>query len=87
MNQFEQELIRAIEHGCPECKADTFNVICEEVVGYLTRILESPTEIEWYDQTDYESYEQIVRCDECGWQLWSKEDGWIPELAKIVKGE
>jgi len=86
---FEQELIKVIEHGCPCCGMDTLNVIADEETGYLVRLFGhgDSIEIDWYDSHCYKSQNQVVCCQECGEELWTAEDGWIPELAEIVKGE
>lgn len=87
-NQFERELIKAIEHGCPKCGNHDFDLFTWEEYRY---------HVEAYgnDQLYYEadglvegqSQDKEVMCPECYLELWSEQDGWIPELADIVKGE
>jgi len=86
---FEQELINAIQNGCPKCENEILNVTSDEVTTYRIRIIgeEKSSEIDWYDSYCHESYDSRVGCDFCGAELWTSEKGWIPELSAIVKGE
>jgi len=95
---FEQELVKAIEHGCPgelndgtTCGKDDFSMDGLQWVSYAPSIITANATkgIHWDQiQQSYEHYKDIsLCCSDCGLELWSEQGGWIPELAEIVKGE
>lgn len=77
MTQFETELIRAIEHGCPRCGR------------YLSKITENITIARKYPNKELVLHRGAYKYLTCtnGHPLWSNITGWIPELQEIVKGE
>lgn len=91
MTQFETELIRAIEHGCPECNYKG------PLTVYSLYSASSLVDkgIGWGPDWSYPEFiepftpEQIrdVICPRCDVTLWDDTNGWIPELQEIVKGE
>lgn len=100
MTQFETELIRAIEHGCPFCGGDNiwlqqlWLMEKEVVVGIKSdsrnRYINYGRYDEWEEVDDHNNY---VFCGDCKDAkrdraiLWDDEGGWIPELQEVVKGE
>ena len=85
---FEQELIKAIENGCPFCKWDEFTVGCQITAWVHPRYADAAAEVlRWDTKIDYLDTAYCIACDMCKKELWTKEHGWIPELAEIVKGE
>ena len=87
MTTFETELVRAIEHGCPECGSDDLMVTSNEVAEY--RVSPCWHGIDWKLYETVRSTDIGVHCYDCGKDklLWTIDRGWIPELAEIVKGE
>ena len=82
MNTFEQQLVRAIEHGCPECGT------------HLARLTVNVAPARTYPSKElklhYGTYKEVV-CSQ-GYTLWnptlvSGATGWTPELQEVVKGE
>ena len=93
MTAFETELIRAIEHGCPECTGDVMIARMLDASWYDVYVQaggEPQIERDWHgtDVPDEHRYIE-VRCDcrGCKITLWTAETGWVPELQEIVKGE
>lgn len=89
---FETELIRAIEHGCPECGDDIdLRLYCLKEVGYSASLSQNGKGLVlWNETTIDESHETsnlCVECPKCEAELWTARGGWIPELQEIVKGE
>ena len=92
MNQFEQELIRAIEHGCPECGEKSVALKCQEERWYSITVGHKQSKyLDYYPEGDFaiDSQDIAILCGDydCYTQLWSEVEGWIPELQEIVKGE
>ena len=87
MWQFEQELIRAIEHGCPLCGPETGMALdANRRVTYWLGLKGGKVDYNEHEMQDYHDG-SVVYCQSCGGSLWTAENGWIPELQEIVKGE
>jgi len=74
---FEQELVKAIEHGCPDCNRKPM---------FLTQIVTIAKNYPEGTLTLHRGQFWGVQ-SLCGKVLYDIQDGWIPELAEIVKGE
>lgn len=88
MTQFEQELIRVIEYGCPFCGEDRFLFYSTEHPCYRPWNQDGWLYLEFVDNSEDALHIELV-CVGCeGFvRLWTAEGGWIPELKEIVKGE
>lgn len=86
MTDFEKQLIKAIEHGCPGCGSQLFSVKwMQETFG---RVEVTKGELAWSEPDTTEMVDdRETTCAKCGEELWTAENGWIPELQEIVKGE
>lgn len=93
MTDFEAQLIRVIENGCPFCGSD--NIWLQQLwLMEKEVVVKRDTEGQYIDYAYYDEWEDVdehnnsVFCKECGKRiLWRDEKGWIPELAEIVKGD
>ena len=92
MNQFETELIRVIEHGCPYCGYEFFTLyrwqkqrVSAAVYHYSDDDIY--LDLDWDEDVIGDTKPDEVECKQCGDSLWTSDGGWIPELAEIVKGE
>ena len=99
MTEFEKELIRAIQHGCPECGYEDLVAKAKEAMWYDVFIQDDQLEREWRDwiatwdedgklmpaKVEY----LAITCDnpDCYTVLWTAEDGWIPELKEVVESD
>lgn len=91
-NDFERELVKAIEHGCPECGHYNLVATCTEEHSYdlLTDTDDGTNYVVDYDEDDDLAGPRTITrvwCWDCDTVLWTAETGWIPELQEIVKGE
>jgi len=80
VTEFEQELARAMQHGCPFCHRHMFNI--SQNIAVSKSYPSGKLGIHHGRYTN-------VRCGDelCGQLLWGYTWGWIPSLAKVVKGE
>ena len=85
MNQFEVELIRAVEHGCPFCSCKSLRASGQR--GFYASLAAPHGTVLHYDEAQDLPVYSIIACKNCLTHLWTSSDGWIPELAEIVKGE
>ena len=85
MNAFERELVKAIEHGCPECRHSGVKTHVEITEERTVSLRGSRTFIS--NNTTITKRTTDIECSLCMAMLWDSESGWIPELAEIVKGE
>lgn len=94
MTTFEQELVRAIEHGCPKCGWQDLELICTEARYYSLDLFDNG-EIDYGSSEPLDSHNDYVQCGNsfCGILLWAEKEtagscsGWIPELRDVVKGK
>jgi predicted nucleic acid-binding Zn-ribbon protein len=85
MTTFEEQLMSALKKGCPKCGEDDFYLYARAYPTYT--VWEQDGQIH-YSNIDSSGEDDVeVSCADCSAQLWTVEDGWIPELAEIVKGE
>jgi len=89
MTLFEQELIRAIEHGCPECGyASSFSRSFHGIMW--DKLLVRNNGIKCVDQNyqgRVKGAPERIYCPRCSKQVWDSDNGWISELQEVVKGE
>ena len=88
MTTFEQELIRAIEHGCPECgDVEWIRVEYLQQCFDVAKPSYHGDELEWdFSHMGNKRKELKVTCRY--WHtLWTAEDGWIPELKEVVESD
>ena len=85
MTTFEQELIRAIEHGCPFCQTQRVRVYIESSESRITDIREGKLFV-GSKSVGYRR-ETEVECEGCMAELWSRQHGWIPELKEVVESD
>lgn len=82
MTEFEEQLTKAIEHGCPFCNGEWFDLWCIEERGYSVGAYKDIT----YDEHDgFQSSVNSKLICRCGEELWTSNHGWIPELQEAVK--
>lgn len=99
MTNFEKQLIKAMQHGCPLCrKSHGRSWGWLEVIKKLTvvcvPIMIAGHGLRWEDFGEEILLESECVRVECSVQhrngkgiLWTAEAGWIPELQEIVRGE
>lgn len=94
MTDFEKQLIKAMEYGCPRCTGDYMIAKMLDAAWYdiYTQEGDEPhIECDWHGYEGPEGQGQYVEvrcdCDGCSTVLWTAEAGWIPELQEVVKGE
>ena len=89
MTEFEQELVRAIEHGCPECGYEFFTLFQWQVQRMSVGLYGNQPwpDYDWDEDVPDRTKPDELECKHCKKSLWTSNDGWIPELAEIVKGE
>lgn len=85
MTDFEQELIRAIEHGCPECGGRSVTVKYTQDVSSHVEVWDGL--LEWEQETESNFVDRKVKCWECSETFWTAETGWIPELQEVIKND
>lgn len=78
MTTFEQELIRAIENGCPECNRKP--VYLTQIVTIAKNYPEGTLGLHRGRFCEVQSLCGKILYDYMG-------NGWIPELEEVVKGE
>lgn len=83
MTAFEQELVRAIENGCPKCQNKNFLVYRSQDVYSKVGITDNGR-LAHTDVNRQLYYRRRVSCQKCHRDLWTKEHGWIPVLADVV---
>ena len=89
MTTFERELVRAIEHGCPECGSNelTWYQLQEERC-YLSVRPDGELDTGFPEATEANAPKVIeVECQDCYATLWRTGDGWIPELKEVVESD
>ena len=80
---FEQQLVHAIQQGCPECGSQNIYIFQEQkMTSKLTftgaRIIYEPR-----PPDEVQPYE--VWCESCGTNLWLYGAGWHSDLQEDVK--
>jgi len=89
VTEFEQELLRAVEHGCPNCEDGEFLTLwCMEERGYYLALGKDCSYLQYDEYDSFASSRDVqLWCSQCDSELWSEERGWIPELASVVKAD
>lgn len=87
MTTFEEQLVNAIKHGCPECGETRGFRESRFRREYCDSLLDTQGQLRRINRTTGGDLHNVVYCNTCGKELYNKQQGWIPELQPIVKKE
>ena len=87
MTTFEEQLVNAIKHGCPKCGSKALNLYSLEEREYPLSLYNETLDYGLSEFVSGTSTNTAVLCDDCVAELWTRENGWIPELQPIVEKE